>query len=114
VVDALPWLILGHPDLDWNGLIQQVRLKSLQNRLGYVIHLARKVAESNPAFANVAAALAPQQRLVEQCRLQNEDTLCEDSMTAAERNWLRRFRPPEAAHWNLLTGLTPEHLRYAA
>jgi hypothetical protein len=43
-----------------------------------------------------------------------EDTLCHESMTEAERRWLRERRPEEARHWNLLTGLVPEHLSYAS
>jgi len=39
-----------------------------------------------------------------------EDTLCHDSLTEAERKWLRVNRPPEAAHWNLLTDMKAENL----
>ena len=35
-------------------------------------------------------------------------------MTQAERTWLRKQRPAAARHWNLLTGLVPEHLSYAS
>jgi hypothetical protein len=31
-------------------------------------------------------------------------------MTDAERRWLREYRPPAAAEWNLLSDLTSEHL----
>jgi hypothetical protein len=35
-------------------------------------------------------------------------------MTQAERRWLREYRPAQAQHWNLLTGLVLEHLSYVA
>jgi hypothetical protein len=38
------------------------------------------------------------------------DTLCRESMTRAERAWLREHRPKSAEHWNLLTDLTVEQL----
>ena len=38
-------------------------------------------------------------------RLAPEDTFCHDSMTQAERVWLREHRSPTAAHWNLLTDM---------
>jgi hypothetical protein len=41
--------------------------------------------------------------------LQREDAF-RSSMTEAERRWLREHRPPEAAHWNLLTNLTASAL----
>jgi transcriptional regulator with XRE-family HTH domain len=36
-------------------------------------------------------------------RLAREDTLCYESMTRAERAWLRSHRPADARRWNLLT-----------
>jgi len=42
-----------------------------------------------------------------------ENTLCKESMTQAERNWLRTHRSQAAEHWNLLTDLTVEHLDHA-
>ena len=42
----------------------------------------------------------------------HEDTLCRESMTRTERTWLRKQRPANARHWNLLTGLVAEHLSY--
>jgi hypothetical protein len=50
--------------------------------------------------------------LLERSRLVREDTLCHDSMTQAERKWLRQNRPPDAEHWNLLTDLDVRHLAY--
>lgn len=43
-------------------------------------------------------------------RLANEDTLAKNSMSQAERKWLRTHRTPAVAHWNLLTELKAEGL----
>jgi hypothetical protein len=69
------------------------------------------VQEPRESVATTEALAAIEQRL-ERSRLVREDTLCQESMTQAERRWLRDRRSPQAQHWNLLTGLLPEHLRY--
>jgi transcriptional regulator with XRE-family HTH domain len=111
--EALPWVVWQYPDLDWTWLVARARLHDLQNRLGFVVRLAREVAARRGSAAT-AAALANVERRLEQSRLAREDTLCRESMTQAERRWLRVRRPGQAEHWNLLTGLVPEHLSYAA
>ena len=110
VVECLPWLVLEYPDLNWNWLVARVKQEDLQNRLGFVVNLARRVSESKGR--DCATVLAGVESLLERARLAREDTLCRDSVTRAERNWLRRMRPPQAEHWNLLTDLRPETLRY--
>jgi hypothetical protein len=105
VIEGLPWVILKRLDLQWEQLIQQAQARRVQNRLGYLVHLAREVGD-DPALADHERSLAA-------VRIDAEDTLCEN-LTLAERNWLRRFRPAGAAQWRLLTGLTAVHLRYAA
>src|SRR5260221_561838 len=52
--------------------------------------------------------------VLERSRLVREDTLCHESLTAAERKWLRENRPAEARHWNLLTGMRVENLVHGA
>ena len=49
---------------------------------------------------------------LERSRLAREDTLSNESMTQAERKWLRQNRPSKARHWNLLTDLDVRHLDY--
>jgi hypothetical protein len=44
---------------------------------------------------------------------------CEDYFYRPPRNdrepqWLSQNRPEAARHWNLLSGLRPEHLQYVA
>jgi transcriptional regulator with XRE-family HTH domain len=111
--EALPWVVWRYPDLDWDWLVPEAKLHDLQNRLGFVVSLARQVAERK-AQATTAEALTAVERRLEPARLVREDTLCRESMTQAERRWLRERRPALAQHWNLLTGLVPEHLSYVA
>ena len=45
VVEALPWLLVKYSDLDWEWLIREAKLRDVQNRLGFVVMLARHVVE---------------------------------------------------------------------
>jgi hypothetical protein len=112
VVEALPWLARHHHNLDWNWLVERVKVADLQNRLGFVVHLARQVATHYGDDAAVAVLSSVEQRL-ERSRLVREDTLCRESMTTAERRWLTTERSPDAAHWNLFSDLRADRLPYA-
>jgi transcriptional regulator with XRE-family HTH domain len=114
LVEALPWLVLRYAALDWAWLVPRAKLYDLQNRLGYVTQLARKLAEGAPENRDSVNRLAAPLDALEGSRLAREGTLCHDSLSNAERSWLRESRPPEAAHWNLLTDLRPEHLKYVS
>jgi hypothetical protein len=61
-----------------------------------------------------AGRLRQVEQVLDRARLAREDTLCQDSLSDAERRWLRRARPPDARHWNLLTDLDLQSLPYAA
>ena len=111
VVEALPWLPFHFPDLDWKWLADQAKLRDRQNRLAFVTELARRVAEAS-ANAPLAEALGEQVARLERSRLAVEDTLCKASLSNAERRWLRKHRPHDAAHWNLLTDLKREDLSH--
>ena len=113
LAEALPWVAWKHADLNWEWLLTQARLHDLQNRLGFVLALARVVADRHQD-ARAVSVLDRVEAQLEPSRLVREDTLARASMTQAERRWLRTHRPPAAAHWNLLTGLTPEHLAYTS
>ena len=106
---ALPWLVLEYPDLDWSWMLQRAKLYDLQNRLGFVVMLARRLAERHN-HVDKAATLARVEEPLEHARLVREDTFCRDSLTDAERRWLRDRRPDDAKHWNLLTNVDAEHL----
>jgi transcriptional regulator with XRE-family HTH domain len=113
LAEALPWVGREFWDLDWDWTVAQAKLRDLQNRLGYVVSQARRLAaqqDDRPA----ASKLAEVEERLERSRLVREDTLCRESLTQAERRWLASHRPAEARRWNLLTDVVPEELRHAA
>ena len=110
LTEALPWVVARYPQLDWDWLFREAKVSEVQNRLGYVTALARKMAENRDAA--LASRLSAHELVLDRARLAREDTLCHDSLSTAERNWLRGARPLEARHWNLLTDLTVEQLTY--
>jgi transcriptional regulator with XRE-family HTH domain len=112
LAEALPWVLLKHPDLDWHWLARAAKINDLQNKLGFVTNVARRLAEKL-GQDDTASLLREQESNLERSRLVREDTLCHDSLTQSERRWLRSNRSDEAKHWNLLTDLSPEHLSHA-
>jgi transcriptional regulator with XRE-family HTH domain len=108
VVEALPWLLVRYPDLDWRWLVREAKADDLQNRLGFLVTVARQLAERK-GESDTAQKLAVRERELEGSRLQREDAF-RDAMTDAERRWLREHRPAAAAHWNVLTNLTADAL----
>ncbi|MFB3923385.1 MAG: helix-turn-helix domain-containing protein [Terriglobia bacterium] len=114
VLEALPWLLVKHWDMDRHWLVQNAKLCDLQNRLGFVGSLARRVSErTHPPNNSRLRALAELEAVLLHSRLAREDVLGKRSLTARERQWLRRHRPATARRWNLLTDLRVEHLPYA-
>lgn len=112
ILEGLPWLVLRYVDMDWDWLVRNAKLLDRQNRLGFVTtlgyRLAAKSAETD-RFRKLKEYLA----VLERSRLVKEDTLCHDSLTTAEREWLRLNRPAMAARWNLLTDMKVEDLQHA-
>src|SRR5438046_4089119 len=41
LVEALPWLVLRYSTLDWSWVVREAKVRDLQNRLGFVVGLAR-------------------------------------------------------------------------
>lgn len=113
LVEALPWVVLKYPDMDWDWLTLAAKANDLQNRLGYVLSVGRRLAKLQGEDRK-AAELGKVESSLERSRLVHEDTLCHDSMTEVEKKWLRRNRTAEARHWRLLTDLSPEQYDYAA
>lgn len=111
VTEALPWVLTHFPGLDWEWLVREVKLANLQNRLGYLVSLAKHLAEARQD-ATAVDALDEARRQLEDARLAKEDTLGRQ-VTEAERQYFRQHRPEAAARWNLLTTLRAEDLRYA-
>src|SRR6266496_74196 len=112
VLEALPWLAVQYNNLDWEWLIREAKVRDVQNRLGFVVMLARQVAEKRGDIV-AAGRLHQVEEILDRARLIREDTLCQESLPDAERRWLRQTRPPEASHWNLLTDLKAQLLPYA-
>ena len=104
VTEALPWLPLEFPDMNWDWLAVQTKLRNRQNRLAYVTFLASEVANARGEVKR-AQSLRDRVTSLERSRLANEDTLAKSSLSQAERKWLRVHRTDSAAHWNLLTDL---------
>ena len=75
--------------------------------------LAKGVATAQPQFRGALVALSSVEEQLERASAR-EDTLCRDSMPAAERRWLEERRSPLARHWNMLSGLAADQLSYGA
>lgn len=103
LAEGLPWVVARYPDMDFDWLVPQARMRNLQNRLGFAVTLAR-LASRNDSLRR------PEQVLAES-KLEKEDSFCKD-LNEPERRWLREHRSKQARQWNLLSDLRPETLRY--
>lgn len=112
--EALPWLLLRFERLDVDWVVTQAKLRDLQNRLGFVVALARQVAEGNPSYAHRLGELRKLEQRLEGSRLVREDTLGPREKTPRMTAWVRDHRSDLAKHWNVLTDLKREHLSYAS
>jgi transcriptional regulator with XRE-family HTH domain len=97
ITEALPWLAREYADTSsWSWLVQQAKLRNLQNRLGFLIQLANAPNGGEPAMNDAIDEL-------EKARLLAEATFCWDSMPASTRIWMRERRSPGAEHWNVVS-----------
>ncbi|MGB8509525.1 MAG: helix-turn-helix transcriptional regulator [Pyrinomonadaceae bacterium] len=113
LTEALPWVLLEYPRLDWETLTKVAKANDLQNKLGMVTSVARKLAERRGEH-DKARLLTEKEATLGRSRLLSQGTLCHESLTGVERRWLQSHRPAGARHWRLLTDLSPEHLSHAA
>jgi transcriptional regulator with XRE-family HTH domain len=112
VAEALPWVVLKYGQSDpW--LVGNARRFNLQNRLGFVVSLARRVAELRSNSPR-SAELTELENLLDESRLVKEDAFYRPPRTDSEKEWLRKNRTEDAVHWNMLTDMRPEHLQYAS
>ncbi len=111
LTEALPWLLLHYPKLDWNWLVEHAKRQNLQNRLGFLVSLARELAEKQGASESTST-LTRWERTLEDARLAKTDVLSR-RLTSAEQRYFHANRSATAMHWNLLTGLTADTLPYA-
>src|SRR5207237_906104 len=109
LVEGLPWVLKAFTDLDWEWLRDRAKQRNAQNRLGYLIWLAKEVADTPDQIA----VLSEWERDLEAARLAVEGTLCVEQPSRALHKWLLEHRPPMAEHWKMLTDLKPEHLTHA-
>lgn len=113
LAEALPWVLLTYPDLNWSWLIHHAKLQDVQNRLGFLVGVAKVLVAERAEYDLMLNQLSVADQQLERARLARQDTLCRESMPDAERHWLEANRSPLARHWNLLTGLTADQLSYA-
>jgi len=115
LVEALPWLLVRYPDVDTTWLVEQSKRLNLQNRLGFVTALARRVVEQqHPGDRKRVRSLKKLEEALEPSKLAQVSTLSKASLGTREQQWLEENRSEEAKHWNLLTDWKPEMLPYAA
>ena len=114
LAEALPWVVLTYPDMDWPWLIREVKLRNAQNRLGFVVAMALEIAAAQARFKPALERVSSAAQELERARLVREGTLCRESMPPAERDWLATTRSALARHWNLVTGLTANQLSYGS
>jgi transcriptional regulator with XRE-family HTH domain len=112
VAEALPWVALSYAQPD-SWLVGNARRLNLQNRLGFVVSLAKRVAETRNDDVR-AAELGQLESLLDESRLAKEDAFYRPPRTESEKEWLRKNRTEDAVHWNMLTDMRPEHLQYAS
>ena len=110
VAEALPWVVMRYAKPN-RWLVENARRFNLQNRLGFVVSLARRVAEMQNDGAR-SMELNQLENMLDESRLAKEDVFYRPPRTESEREWLRNKRTTDAEHWNLLTDMKPEHLQY--
>jgi transcriptional regulator with XRE-family HTH domain len=111
VAEALPWVVMTYAQLEpW--LVENARRFSLQNKLGFVVTMARQLTERQNNDHR-SRELKQLESALYDSRLAKEDVFSRPLRTDSEGEWLRKNRTVEAAHWNLLTDMRPEHLQYA-
>jgi transcriptional regulator with XRE-family HTH domain len=113
IVAALPWILLTFDEVEDEYLVREAKLSDLQNRLGFLVGLARTIAESDPRFQSRIPRLALLEQRLERSRLAAEDTFGGPSVSETMRAWLREHRSDLARHWNLLTDLQVGDFSYS-
>ncbi len=114
LVEALPWLLLRYWDMDFTWVVNQAKKFDLQNRLGYVVSVARKLSENDVQNESRTRALTDLESKLDRSRLVREEDFPKVVRNQTERQWLMQNRPEDAKHWNLVTDFQPGHLGYDA
>lgn len=111
VAEALPWVVAHSAELN-SWLLENARKFNLQNRLGFVVSLARRAAD-NLKVSPKTDELLRFGTLLDDSRLAKEDYFYRPPRTDSETQWLKANRSDDAVHWNLLSDMKPEHVQYA-
>ncbi len=101
--EGLPWVVLQFPGMPAHWLVRESRARNLQNRLGFVVTLAKEATGKRD--------LEPLEQTLADSKLEKEDSFCKE-LNDAERRWLRENRSQQARQWNLLSDMRPDSLRY--
>jgi transcriptional regulator with XRE-family HTH domain len=109
IAEGLPWIVFTYPALDWGKLTGYAKMFDLQNRLGFVVTLARQLAKKANNKVK-EKSLASVEKSLENSRLFREDVF--SKMTEVEKNYLKANRPKEAKFWRVLSDLSVNHLDY--
>jgi transcriptional regulator with XRE-family HTH domain len=109
VVEGLPWLLLRYPDMNWERLVTYAKQHDAQNRLGFLVALAARLAEAR-GDAAAAERLQRREHALQRSLLQHDDAFSRNALTQAERRWLVANRSPEAKRWNVLATLNVDRL----
>jgi hypothetical protein len=111
VVEALPWLPLRYPQMNWPWLVAQVKLRNRQNRLGFIVNLSARAAVLR-AQRSIARSLYQVVAELRKARLAKDDTLCQAWWPPSQRRYVHEKRSRVAAYWNIDTRLTEKDLAY--
>ncbi len=110
---ALPWVVYEYEQvLDWDSLLDRAKLHDGQNRLGFVVSMARRLAERQ-GDAGKLERLRGAENDIERSRLLRETTFFEEARTDRFRSWLREQQCEEARFWRLLTDFDTEQIHDA-
>jgi len=111
IAEGLPWLVFAFPEMDWESLVKYSKQFDLQNRLGFVVSLARHLAEK-VQDEQKQKRMSEVENSLEKSILFNEDMLGNKSLTESEKAYLKTNRSKEAKHWRVLSDLSIKHLNY--
>jgi transcriptional regulator with XRE-family HTH domain len=110
VAESLPWIAMKYAQPEpW--LVENARKFNLQNRLGFVVTLARRLAEKQGNEIR-SRELIRLENALDDSRLAKEDVFYRPLRTEREGEWLGKNRTEDAKRWNLLTDMRLEHLQY--
>jgi hypothetical protein len=109
----MPWVLARYPNLDWDWLVDQSKRQNAQNRLGFLVSLARQLPELGALDPNGLENLREAEQRLESAKLVAESTFGRHPVSDRERAWMRENRPELARRWKVLSTLTVEQVRLA-